>query len=117
MRGKRGYGELGEEYALRLLIKCGYKILERNFKCKLGEIDIIAIDKDTLVFVEVKTRWNTKYGKPEEAVTLKKLANINRVGQFFCFNKNNLPKKLRIDVVAIEAENNLIKSAKIIKVL
>ena len=116
MRGKRGFGELGEEYALRLLINCGYKILERNFKCKLGEIDIIATEKDTLVFIEVKTRWNTKYGKPEETVTQRKLANIKRVGQYFCLNKNNLPKKLRIDVVAIEVINRTVKSARIIKV-
>ncbi len=83
MRGKRGYGELGEEYATNLLKWKGYQILKRNFKSKLGEIDLIAIDEETLVFVEVKTRWSKKYGKPEEAVTPKKLERIKRIGQLY----------------------------------
>lgn len=143
MRGKRRYGEIGEDYAVRLLKKNGYQILQRNYKTKIGEIDIIAIDPSTrltkahgrlersrkatdpsatssgpngtLVFVEVKTRWSKKYGKPEEAVTKKKLAKIKIVGQQYLRTYENLPKKLRIDVVAIEVEKGRVASAKIIK--
>jgi putative endonuclease len=123
MRGKRRYGEIEEDYAVTLLKKNGYQILRRNYKSKIGEIDIIAIDPSTtssgpngtLVFVEVKTRWSRKYGKPEEAVTKKKLARIKIVGQQYLRTYKNLPKKLRIDVVAIEVEKGKVASAKIIK--
>lgn len=116
MRGKRGYGELGEEYAHNLLKKSGYQVIQRNFRCKIGEIDIIAKDKGTLVFVEVKTRWSRKFGKPEEAVTPRKLNKIKRIGEYYLLTHPNLPKKLRIDVVAIEVEGGNVKSARIIKV-
>ncbi len=112
----RKYGELGEEIARNLLIKNGYKILTRNFKSKFGEIDVIAQDHDTLVFVEVKTRWSRKFGTPEEAVTPWKLARIKKTAEYFCLKNPGLPKKLRIDVVAIEIENGRLLSAKIIKV-
>lgn len=117
----RAYGDIGEEYAVWLLEKNGYKILERNFRVKIGEIDIIAIDPSSssgqvLVFVEVKTRWSRKYGRPEEAVSQRKLSKIKRTGQLYIRGKVGLPKKLRIDVVAIEAAKGNILSAKIIKV-
>lgn len=113
----RYFGELGESYAESLLKKSGYKILEKNFRSKFGEIDIVAIHQGTLVFVEVKTRTSWRYGKPEEAVTLKKLAKIERVGEFFALTHPNLPQKLRVDVVAIEVEKGKVTSAKIIKVI
>ena len=61
-------GKLGEELAVGYLQKQNYKIIERNFECRQGEIDIIALDKNELVFIEVKTRTSIKYGKPAEAV-------------------------------------------------
>lgn len=62
------YGILGEDLASNYLENIGYKIIERNFLCKQGEIDIIAKDKDEYVFIEVKTRSNRCYGRPSEAV-------------------------------------------------
>ncbi len=115
-KATRDYGDFGEIYAIKLLNKNNYQIIERNFRCKIGEIDIIAIKNDTLVFVEVKTRWSKKYGKPEEAVTPSKLRKIKRVGEYYCITNPHLPKKLRVDVVAIEMDRGKIKSAKIIKV-
>ena len=109
-------GKLGEDIACKLLLNNGYKIITKNFHSKLGEIDIVAIDQDTLVFVEVKTRWSEKFGKPEEAVTLSKLAKIKRTGEYFCLLKPDYPKKQRIDVVAIEMEKGRVVSQKIIKV-
>ena len=77
MRDKRSFGDLGEDYAVKLLKKVGYQIIERNFSTKLGEIDIVTRVGDSLIFVEVKTRWSKKYGLPEEAVTPWKLVKIN----------------------------------------
>lgn len=111
----RGYGEQGEDFAVRLLKRNGYKIIERNFRTKLGEIDIVALSGDTLVFVEVKTRWSKKFGLPEEAVTPKKLRKIKRVGQLYSLTHPTAPKKMRVDVVAIEVEKGRVSSAKIIK--
>ena len=119
----RHFGEMGEEFAVKLLKKKGYKILERNFQTRLGEIDIVAIDPSTgsgpdgtLVFVEVKTRWSEKFGKPEEAVTPKKLSKIKRTGEYYSLTHSTAPKKLRIDVVALEVEGGRVTSAKIIRV-
>ena len=124
MRNKRKYGDLGERYAIRLLLKNGYKIIEKNFNTRFGEIDIVAIDPSTgsgqsdytLVFVEVKTRWSKKYCKPEEAVTPRKLGHIKKAAEFYLLTHPDHPKKLRIDVVAIEVEDQKVTSAKIIKV-
>jgi len=65
---KKELGKKGEEVAIRFLKKSGYRILSRNYVCKLGEIDVIAKEKDTLVFVEVKTRTSTTFGPPQLAV-------------------------------------------------
>lgn len=108
-------GRAGEEAALRLLQIRGYKILARNFRSKVGEIDIIAQDGDVLVFVEVKTRWNREYGYPEEAVTTQKLRSIVRTAEYYKLTHPNTPDLMRVDVVAVEVEDNKIKKARIIK--
>ncbi|HLE18234.1 MAG TPA: YraN family protein, partial [Syntrophales bacterium] len=65
-------GKAGEETAVRHLQKLGYRILERNYRCPVGEIDIVAKDKNTIVFVEVKSRKTEEFGDPELAVGAKK---------------------------------------------
>src|SRR3989304_8653337 len=105
----RKFGLLGEEIARKLLVKKGYKIFTQNFRSRFGEIDIVARDGDVLVFVEVKTRWSKKFGAPEEAVTPWKLAKIKRTAEYYCLLYPDMPKKLRIDVVAIEIENGRLK--------
>ncbi len=112
----RESGNIGEKIAVSLLEKFNYKILDKNFRTKFGEIDIIAQDKDALVFVEVKTRFNEKFGKPEEAVNERKLQTIRKVAEYYLIKNPSNFKKLRIEVVAIELEKNKIKSAKIITV-
>ena len=94
-------GKKGEEIAKRYLQSKGYKILFKNFRSRLGEIDIIGQDKDTLVFVEVKTRFSKEFGEPEEAVTPWKIKSIIRTGEYFKMLHPELPESLRIDVVAI----------------
>ncbi len=112
----RKLGNLAEGFAVRLLKAKGYKIIDRNFRGRFGEIDIIAIDRDTLVFAEVKARWSLKYGNPEEAVTRWKIEKIKRTAEYFSLLHSELPKKLRIDVVSLEISAGKIISSKIIKV-
>lgn len=107
-------GVSGEKYAWDLLSKNGYKLIKKNFRCSLGEIDVIAIKDDTLVFVEVKTRRSTKFGLPQEAVNYWKLKKIEKVGDYFVKLNKNMPKKRRIDVVSLIVKNNLVLSSKII---
>ena len=95
-------GSLGEEIAEKHLKRCGYEIIERNFRSKRwGEIDLVAIEDETTVFVEVKTRLSTDYGEPQEAVTPRKLRALKRSGQYFKLQHPETPEALRIDVVAI----------------
>ena len=99
-------GKFGEEKAKEYLEKQGYKILETNRHfSKFCEIDIIALDKDTFVFVEVKTRRTVKYGLPQEAITRTKYQNIKN-GIYYYMQGNSNCKKYRIDVISIVLEPN-----------
>lgn len=94
-------GKIGEDIAASLLINNGYKILARNYKNKLGEIDIVAKDKDTFVFVEVKTRLSDKFGLPSEAVSKFKQRQIYKTAVTYLQKNNLLDKYSRFDVVSI----------------
>lgn len=95
-------GEKGEELALRYLQSKGYQILERNFRCRLGEIDLIALDRDCLVFVEVRTRTNARYGLPLETITETKKRKIRRTAQYFLSGGKYQDLYARFDVVAVD---------------
>ena len=99
--GKKELGKKGEEMALRFLKKRGYRIIERNYACKMGEMDIIAREKDTLVFIEVKTRTSTTFGPPQLAVNPKKQLQMSKVALHFLKEKKLEDVKARFDVVAI----------------
>ena len=94
-------GQKGENQAKKHLQNNGYKILEQNFSCSFGEIDIIALHQNNLVFIEVKTRKSLEFGRPEQAVTPRKIQHIKRVGQYYKSLHPELPESLRIDVVSI----------------
>ncbi len=94
-------GLQGEEVAANYLKNKGYQVLERNFRCKMGEIDIIACIHRTLVFVEVKTRRSLNYGLPCEAVNKTKQVHIKRVAAFYAMKNNVVDITQRIDVVEI----------------
>ena len=98
---KKELGKEGEEIAIRFLKKNGYKIIERNYVCKMGEMDIIAREKDTLVFVEVKTRTSTAFGPPQLAVNSAKQRQLSKVALYFLKEKQLEDMKARFDVVAI----------------
>ena len=110
------FGKRAEEIASELLVEKGYKILQRNFRSRFGELDLIALDRDTLVFVEVKARKNRKFGLPQEAVTKSKLWKIKKTAEYYSLLHPTLPKKLRIDVVALMFENYELVYSKIIQV-
>ncbi|MBU3959139.1 MAG: YraN family protein [Candidatus Omnitrophica bacterium] len=94
-------GRAGEEVAISLLKKNDYKILAKNYKTKLGEIDIIAKDKDTFCFIEVKTRNSDRFGLPAEAISDSKQRHIARAALIFLKENNLLDKKARFDVVSV----------------
>ena len=97
------FGEKGESIAVRHLKKKGYKILEKNYRTKLGEIDIIAKDKDTLVFVEVKSRRSWQFGNPKAAVTPAKQRKISKVALYYLKTNDRSNAKARFDVVTLTA--------------
>jgi len=100
---QQDFGKKSESIATGHLKKYGYKILEQNYRTKLGEIDIIAKDKDTLVFVEVKARSSNRFGNPKWAVTPKKQRKISMVALLYIKSTKQSNVKARFDVVAISS--------------
>lgn len=98
---KSELGKYGEELAKKLLEKKGYKFLERNFRRRHGEVDLIMQDKDTWVFVEVKTRSNKKFGEPIESVTPFKIKHIRYCANMYLYMKQEEDRQIRFDVVEI----------------
>lgn len=94
-------GAWGEEQATRYLRKLGMKILERNYRAPVGEIDIVAQQGKNLVFVEVKTRRGVSFGTPQEAVGFRKQQQIIRTAQWYLGQSNKLSLQPRFDVIAI----------------
>lgn len=95
-------GKTGEDLAASILEKKGYIIVERNYRYGKGEIDLIARDGKTLVFIEVKTRKNLEYGPPEMAITKGKQRQIRKIAEAYLFDKDIKDTDCRIDVVAIQ---------------
>lgn len=103
-----------ETVAVDFLEKQGYRILQKNFRTKLGEIDIIAKDKNTICFVEVKSRANTSRGLPEETISNFKRRKVSRTALAFLKQNNLMDSDARFDVVSIdlnEVKINLFKNA------
>lgn len=101
MTNTKIYGVTGEREAKEFLVKKDYKIVKMNFTCKIGEIDIIAMDKDTLVFVEVKARNTAMFGLPREAVTAQKQYKIRRIAELYIQRYSSPDQKVRFDVIEI----------------
>ena len=98
---KNTYGKRSEIIASDFLKKKGYKIIELNYKNKIGEIDIIAQDGEYLVFVEVKARFTQGFGNPLEAINLKKQQKIRNVASIYLMQKKKLEKHVRFDAISI----------------
>jgi putative endonuclease len=98
------FGRLGERRAARHLKKAGYRILARNFRAAGAEIDLIALDGDTIVFVEVKSRRSDAAGAPEEAVDERKQERIRRAAEIFASSHRLNGRSMRFDVVALRGQ-------------
>ena len=112
MINKRTIGTENEKKAAAFLVEKGYEILEFNFRCKSGEIDIVARHEDYLVFVEVKYRDNTRKGYPLEAISVQKQRTISKCAMYYImkYGLDNFP--VRFDVVGIlKNEIQLIQNA------
>jgi len=94
-------GHQGEQIALAFLIGLGYRLIERNWRCRSGEIDLIVTDGPVLVFVEVKARNGGGFGLPQEAVGPAKQARIRRLAQYYLQVRARDDEECRFDVVAI----------------
>ncbi|MFY9208527.1 MAG: YraN family protein [Candidatus Nanopelagicales bacterium] len=103
MKPKDALGKYGEELATRYLSKNGMVILERNWRCDIGELDVIARDKDDLVICEVKTRRSTVFGEPVEAVTPRKVRRMRGLALRWLETKSVSPRGIRFDVVGVLA--------------
>ena len=106
MMKRRETGILGEKLACDFLGKNGYRIIERNFRCPGGEVDIVARQQDTLVFVEVRTKRSRRFGSPEESITPIKMERLRNVAAYYWQSHSNLPESWRIDVVAIQMDSH-----------
>lgn len=109
MYQKHIIGKFGEETAKRFLVNKGYKILDTNFYCKRGEIDIIALDKKEIVFIEIKSRTNKEFGLPSESVTSKKIEHILKAAEYYLYIRNLENQPTRIDVIEIYIHKTQIK--------
>lgn len=109
----RRMGDIEEIRAVDFLENNGYEIIERNFRCKFGEIDIIAKDEKYLVFVEVKYRSSMLYGSPAEAISLKKQRRIYKVAQLYILKKGiPMDFPVRFDAVLIIGDEiSVVKNA------
>lgn len=101
MQTKNAVGQYGEELATRYLMNAGFAILERNWRCELGEIDIVAREGTALVVCEVKTRRGLNYGSPLESITYRKLATLRRLVGRWLQEHDLHPPEVRIDVVGV----------------
>lgn len=100
-------GREGEALAAAYLKKKGYRIIEQNYRCQLGEIDIVAVDRKTLCFVEVKTRSSDDYDRPQVAVHKQKQHKLSRVALWFLKEKRLENVSARFDVVAVRRRGDL----------
>ncbi len=110
-------GKIGEEAACRFLQQKGYEIIEKNYRCPLGEIDIVARDQLMTVMVEVRSRTSFSYGSPEESITVDKARRLRRLALSYLQTKNLSATPCRIDLVAVmvDRETHQIKNINHIK--
>jgi putative endonuclease len=116
LNSRQRFGKIGESLAVKKLISSGYSILEKNFRAKPGEVDIIAKDKDSIVFVEVKSRKTKRYGNAKYSITSTKQRKISMAALAYLKQKKMMNKKARFDVVIIHPDKTnheieLIKNA------
>ena len=106
MAAKDRLGRRGEDLAATFLTEAGYLVVDRNWRCSQGEIDIVAVDGAETVFVEVKTRSSVAFGHPFEAITAQKLARLRRLAAAWCAVNPGDHRSIRIDAISVIAPSN-----------
>lgn len=101
--GRAALGRRGEDLAAEHLVREGYRLLQRNYRCRLGEIDLVARDGEAVVFVEVKTRRSKAFGTSAEAVSASKQARLLRLADCYLRDRGLGNPPCRFDVVAVDA--------------
>jgi putative endonuclease len=101
-------GSAAESRAVQLLVRKGYRIVERNFRCRSGELDVVARDGDVLVFVEVRSRANADHGHAAETVDVRKQKQVARVAMHYIGLRDPVFAKSRFDVVAITGDDEVL---------
>ena len=99
---RRALGAAGESAAAQYLVRRGYRIVEANVRCRIGEIDLVAIDAGVIVFVEVKGNRGSRFGAPEEMVTPAKQRRLTRLAAWYLQRRGWLGRPARFDVVAVD---------------
>ncbi len=99
-------GRLGEAFAVEYLVGQGYEILQNNYRKQFGEVDIIARDQGTLVFIEVKTRHSKVFGSPSEAVTARKQRQLSKIAQDYLLTHQLNDTAARFDVIGITLDQH-----------
>ena len=102
-------GRIGENIIADYITKLGYKVVERNFACNQGEIDIVAKDKEELVFIEVKTRTDISYGEASEAVTNTKKRHLINSIKYYIYKQKLENQPIRIDVAEVYINKGKVK--------
>ena len=101
---RQRWGKIGEDIAAQELMRRGYRVIKRNYRSRLGEIDIIAEWQDTLVFVEVKAKTGLSFGLPQENVGLRKQAKIRKVAQCYLAETDQFHRVISFCVIAIQLD-------------
>ena len=101
MKPNQILGQLGEDHAANYLVDRGFQIIERNWRCSAGEVDLVARQQDQIVFIEVKTRNGTGYGHPFEAISEQKVLRMRRVAAAWCQANQVAGAKIRLDAIAV----------------
>lgn len=114
---RKKLGNRGEKIAAKFLRKQGYRIIEKNYHSRLGEIDIVAKEDESIVFVEVKTRCSTDFGLPEEALSYDKRRRLSKLALGYLAHWRIKDTDCRFDVVSILMDNKKVRKVKHIKLI
>ena len=114
---RKKLGNRGEKIAAKFLRKQGYQIIEKNYRSRLGEIDIVAKEDESIVFVEVKTRCSTDFGLPEEALSYDKRRRLSKLALGYLAHRRIKDTNCRFDVVSILMDNKKVSKVKHIKLI
>ena len=106
MRAKDAVGAYGEQVAVGHLVEAGLVVLDRNWRCPAGELDIVARDGDTLVFCEVKTRRGDRHGSPAEALVAAKTARLRRLAARWLATSGVRASTIRFDVISVRPQRS-----------